>query len=443
MAMKVPEIKVPPPGPKARKVLARDEKWIATTTKASPLVVKRASGSVVEDVDGNTYIDFTCGVSVTNVGHAHPRVNAAIKEQVDAFAHFAGTDFYYDVQTRLAEQLAGLAPGRRPKKVFFANSGTEANEAAIKLARWSTGRPMFLAFLNGFHGWTMGALSLTASKAVHRARFQPMMAGTVHVPFAYCYRCPYQLSYPSCDLHCANVIEDLYMRTVAPPEDLAAIFFEPVQGEGGYVVPPPGWVERVEKIARDHDVLLVDDEVQSGMGRTGKMFAVQHTKAVPDVITMAKALGSGIPVGATIFDARLDFGRKGVHSNTFGGNPVACAAGLATLEVIEQDHLMENAARLGERMRRRLDEMKERYEIMGDNRGVGLMQATEFITDAASKKPAPDARDRILQDALKHGLVLLSAGASAIRYIPALNIPDEFLDAGLDILEGAIRRAAK
>src|SRR2546422_3276161 len=443
MATKVPDIKVPPPGPKARKILARDEKWIATTTKASPLVVKRASGSVVEDVDGNTFIDFACGVSVTNVGHANPRVNSAIKEQVDAFTHFAGTDFYYDVQTQLAERLAGLAPGRNPKKVFFANSGTEANEAAMKIARYSTGRPMFLAFLNAFHGRTMGALALTASKATQRARFQPMMPGAVHVPFAYCYRCPYQLTYPSCDLYCANVIEDLYMKTVAPPEDVAAIFFEPVQGEGGYVVPPKGWVERVEKIARDHDVLVVDDEVQSGMGRTGKMFAVEHTKAVPDIITMAKSLGSGIPIGAAVFDAKLDFGKKGVHSNTFGGNPVACAAGIATLDVIEGDHLMENATRLGNRMRRRLDAMQEKYEVMGDNRGVGLMQATEFVTDRTSRAPAPDLRDAILADALTHGLVLLGAGTSTIRFIPALNIPDELLDAGLDVLEASIRRCAR
>lgn len=439
----VPNIKVTPPGPKARKVLARDERWIATTTKTSPLVVKRASGSVVEDVDGNTYIDFTCGVSVTNVGHAHPKVTAAIEQQVEQFTHFAGTDFYYDVQTRLAERLAALAPGKRPKKVFFSNSGTEANEAAMKLARWHTGRPMFLAFLNAFHGRTMGALSLTASKSVQRARFQPMLPGVVHVPYAYCFRCPYQLTYPSCDLYCANIIEDLYMKTVAPPEDLAAIFFEPVQGEGGYVVPPPGWTERIERIAKDHDVLLAADEIQSGMGRTGKMFAVQHTKAVPDLVTMAKSLGSGIPVGATIFDANLDFGRKGVHSNTFGGNPVACAAGLATLDVIENEGLMENATALGAKMRRRLDEMQAKYGIMGDNRGVGLMQATEFVKDAATKAPAPEIRDRIVADALKRGLVLLGAGTSAIRYIPALNIPGELLDAGLDVLEASIRKNAK
>jgi len=438
-----PNIKVSPPGPNARKVLARDGRWIATTTKASPLVVKRAHGSVVEDVDGNTYVDFTCGVSVTNVGHTNPKVVDAIHAQVDAFTHFAGTDFYYDVQTRLAERLADLAPGARPKKVFFANSGTEANEAAIKLARHHSGKPLFLAFLHGFHGRTMGSLALTGSKAVQRARFSPMMPGAVHVPYAYCFRCPYKLTYPSCDLYCANIIEDLYMKTVIPPGDLAATFFEPIQGEGGYVVPPPGWVERIEKITKDNGALLVADEVQSGMGRTGKLFAVEHTKAVPDIITLAKSLGSGIPIGATIFDARLDFGQQGVHSNTFGGNPVACAAGIAVLDILEQERLYANAERLGAHMHRRLEEMKERYEIMGENRGVGLMRATEFVTDGHTKAPAPKLRDKIVLDAFKHGLVLLSAGSSAIRYIPALNIPDALMDTGLDILETSIRRAAK
>jgi 4-aminobutyrate aminotransferase len=438
----VPHIKVPPPGPRARKILERDEKWLATSTKTSPLVVERASGSTVTDVDGNVYIDFTCGVSVTNVGHAHPAVTKAIQEQSARFTHFAGTDFYYDVQTRLAERLASLAPGQFGKKVFFSNSGTEAMEAAIKVARWSTKRPMFLAFLNAFHGRTMGSLSLTASKAVQRARFSPTMPGTVHVPYAYCYRCPYQLTYPECDLYCANIIEDLYMKTVLPPEELAAIVFEPIQGEGGYVVPPKGWVERIEKIAHAHGALLAADEVQSGMGRTGKMFAVQHTKAAPDIIGMAKALGSGIPIGATIFDERLDFGTKGAHSNTFGGNPVACAAGLATLDILEGDRLLANATRLGTQMRARLDEMKEKYAIMGDNRGVGLMQATEFVDGPKTKAPAPKVRDAIVQDALKRGLVLLPAGVATIRYIPALNTPDELLSGGLDILEAAIRRAA-
>ena len=440
--MKVPSIKVRPPGPKARDVIERDGRFLATSTKTSPIVAKRAQGSVIEDVDGNTYIDFSCGIAVVNIGHSHPRVVEAVRKQVGEFTHFAGTDFYYDIQTRLAERLAKLAPGKDAKKVFFANSGTEANEAAIKIARWSTKRGMFLAFLGAFHGRTMGSLSLTASKRVQRERFFPTMPGVVHVPFAYCYRCPYQLKYPSCDLYCANVIEDVHMNSVAPPGDTAGIFVEPVQGEGGYIVPPPGWLPRIAEIAKDNDLLLIADEIQTGIGRTGKMFAVEHEGVVPDIITLAKALGSGIPIGAAVFDAKLDFGVQGAHSNTFGGNPVACASAMATLDVIEEEKLVANAARLGKRMAARLDEMKERFAIVGDHRGLGLMRVTEFVSDPKRKTADPKVRNAIVKDAYEHGVVVLPCGESGIRYIPALNIPDELLEAGLDIIEGCIGRAA-
>jgi len=440
--MKVPHIRVPPPGPKAREIIERDREHLATTTKASPLVVRRAHGSVVEDVDGNTFIDFTCGVSVVNVGHGHPKVLEAIHRQVDEFVHFVGTDFYYDVQARLAETLGGLTPGTFRKKVFFANSGTEANEAALKIARWSTKKGMFVAFLNAFHGRTMGALALTSSKRVQRERFFPMMPGVVHVPYAYCFRCPYKLTYPSCDLYCANIIEDLYMETVAPPGDTAAIVVEPIQGEGGYVVPPPGWLKRIAEIAKKNDLLLIADEVQTGMGRTGRMFAVEHEGVEPDILTMAKALGSGIPIGAAVFDADLDFGVSGAHSNTFGGNAVACASALATIDVIRQEGLVDRAERLGRHMAKRLDELKERFEVMGDNRGLGLMRATEFVTDRKTMRPNSEVRDRIVKDAFEHGLILLSAGSSAIRYIPALTIPEDQLDAGLDVLEASLGRVA-
>jgi 4-aminobutyrate aminotransferase len=440
--VKVPSIKVPPPGPKAREIIARDAKYLATTTKTSPIVAKRAAGSVVEDVDGNTYIDFSAGIAVVNVGHSHPKVVEAVRKQAGELIHFAGTDFYYDIQARLAERLAKLAPGKAAKKVFLANSGTEANEAAIKIAKWNTRRGMFLAFLGGFHGRTMGALALTASKRVQKERFFPSMPGVVHVPYAYCYRCPYKLTYPSCDLYCANIIEDLYMNTVAPPADTAGIFVEPVQGEGGYIVPPPGWLSRIAEIAKDNDLLLVADEVQTGFGRTGKMFAVEHEGVVPDVMTLAKALGSGLPIGAAVFDAHLDFGVPGAHSNTFGGNPVACASALATLDVIEDEGLVANSERLGKRMAARLDAMKERYDIIGDHRGLGLMRVTEFVSDPGTKKPDAKVRNAILKDAYEHGVVLLPCGESGIRYIPALNIPEELLDTGLDIIEGCIGRAA-
>ncbi|HLB67917.1 MAG TPA: acetyl ornithine aminotransferase family protein [Thermoplasmata archaeon] len=441
--MKVPDIKVTPPGPKARAIIERDHSYVATTTKSAPIVIKRASGSIVEDVDGNLLIDFASGISVLNVGHAHPKVVEAISKQAKEFTHFAGTDFYYEIQTTLAERLGAITPGSHKKKVFFSNSGAEANEAAIKVAKIHTKKQIFLAFLGAFHGRTQGALALTASKAKQRAGFFPTMPGVVHVPYAYCYRCPYKLQYPSCDLYCANIIEDVYMKTVAPPADTAGVFVEPVQGEGGYIVPPPGWLDRIAKIAKDHDILLIDDEIQSGFGRTGKMWAVEHSKAVPDILTMAKSMGSGVPIGAAVYRADMDFHDSGKHSNTFGGNPIACAASLATIDVIEDEDLIARSAKIGEHMAKRLDEMAERYEFIGERRGLGMMQATEFVADRRSKKPDPSIRDAITKDAYEHGLILLPCGESSLRYIPALNIPRDVLDAGLDVLEGAFKRAAK
>jgi 4-aminobutyrate aminotransferase len=441
--MKAPFIRVPPPGPRAKEVVERDTRYLATSTKTLPLVVRRAKGSVVEDVDGNRYIDFTCGVGVTNLGHVNEDVLEAVEAQLKDLWHFAGTDFYYQVQVDLAEALARLAPGKGPKKVFFTNSGTESVEAAIKLARWNRTGKQFLAFLNAFHGRTMGSLALTASKGVQRERFFPMMPGVYHVPYAYCYRCPYQLTYPECDLWCAKVIDENYLKNLVPPSELAALFFEPVQGEGGYVVPPPGWAKEVERIARENDILLIADEVQTGIGRTGAMFAVEHTGVVPDAIAVAKGLGSGLPIGALILDARLDFGVKGAHSNTFGGNPVACASALATLRTIEREGLHKRARDLGDRMHKRLEEMRERLPIMGDNRGIGLMRATELVRNQKTKEPAVKERDALLEEAFKRGLILLPCGDSTVRYIPALTIEEELLDTGMDILEKSIEAVVK
>ena len=345
--MKVPDIKVTPPGPKAREIVKRDQTFLATTTKTAPVVAKRAEGSLVWDVDGNVLIDFATGISVLNIGAAHPKVVEAITRQAKEFTHFAGTDYYYDIQTQLAEKLGKITPGKHKKKVFFTNSGAESNEAALKISKYNLKRQMFLAFLRAFHGRTQGALALTASKAKHRAGFFPTMPGVVHVPYAYCFRCPYKLSYPSCDLYCANIIEELYMKTILPPADLAGIVVEPVQGEGGYIVPPKGWLKRISQIAKDHGTFLIDDEVQTGFGRTGRFWMVDHEDVVPDIVTMAKAMGSGMPIGAAVFPADMDFKEYGIHSNTYGGNPIACAASLATIEVIESERLVERSARLG------------------------------------------------------------------------------------------------
>ncbi len=428
-----------PPGPRAREVVEQDHRNLATSTKTSPVVAESASGGVVRDVDGNDLLDFASGIAVLNVGHGHPRVVKAVKEQAERLFHFAGTDFYYSAQVDLARRLASSVPGG-DRKVFLCNSGAESVEAAIKLARWNTGRGRFIAFLGAFHGRTMGALSLTASKPRQQERFFPTVPGAVHVPYAYCYRCAYGMEPSSCGAHCARVIEEVYFQTNVPPEDVSALFLEPVQGEGGYIVPPPGFVKEIASICRRHGILLVDDEVQAGVGRTGRMWALEHFDVVPDILCTAKALGSGLPIGATVFPARLDMDR-GAHSNTFGGNLLACASALATLDVIEEERLLDKATSLGDHLRKRLLELAERHEAIGDVRGLGLMQAIEMVKDRETKEPASAERDRVIEHAYRRGLILLPAGRSAIRLIPPLTVDEDFLDEGIDILDAALREA--
>lgn len=431
------------PGRNAKRIIERDTKILVTSTKTAPIVAKRARGALIEDVDGNIIIDLFSGVGVQNVGHCHPEVVRAIKDQADRFIHIAGTDYYYDVQVRLAEKLANCVPGKMDRKVFFTNSGAESVEAAIKVAKASTKRQTFVGFLGAFHGRTMGALGVTASKPVHREGFFPFMPGVYHIPYAYCYRCRYKLEYPGCDFWCAKILEEVYFDSLIPPSDVAAIIAEPVQGEGGYVVPPKGFLATIKKIAEKYGILYVDDEIQAGMGRTGKMWAIEHFNVVPDIITTAKALGAGIPIGATIIDARLDFDKQGRHSNTFGGNPIAAAAALAVLRTIEKEKLLQRAQRLGRKSLRRLEEMEEKYDIIGDTRGLGLMLAHEFVKDKKSKLPSKEARDKITELALRKGLGLLGCGKSSIRYLPPLVIEDELLETAWDILEECIRVVAK
>jgi len=433
-------IVVEPPGPRAREIVEQDARYVATSTKTSPVVADRATGGVVTDVDGNDLLDFASGVAVLNLGHRHPRVVEAVKAQADRLMHFAGTDFYYDMQVELARRLGELVPGAHDKKVFFSNSGTESVEAAIKLARWG-GRKRLIAFLGCFHGRTMGSLSLTASKASQQERFFPTVPGVVHVPYAYCYRCAYGLEPSSCGTRCAKVLEEQYFPTVLPPEEVAALFLEPVQGEGGYIVPPKEFVQEIAATCRRHGILLVDDEVQAGMGRTGRMWAIEHFDVVPDILCTAKSLGSGIPIGATVFPLRLDMA-QGAHSNTHGGNLTACAAALATLDVLDEG-LLERAARLGDHLHRRLLELQQRHALIGDVRGLGLMQAIELVRDRRSKEHAVQERDRVVELAYKRGLILLPAGRSVIRLIPPLVVDETFVDEGVDILDGALRDAVR
>ena len=327
-----PKMVVSPPGPKARDFLKKDERYISPSyVRYYPLVVESADGCVVKDVDGNEYIDLNAGIACMNVGHNHPKVVNAIKSQCDRFLHYSNTDFYYKEVINLAEKLAEITPGNFEKKTYFGNSGTEAVEAAIKLAKWHTRKQLFIGFISAFHGRTMGALSFTASKPAQRRHFFPLMPGVVHVPYAYCYRCPFKLTYPECHYWCIDFIDEYVLQKYAPPEDVAAMLFEPIQGEGGYVVPPPEYFQRLKKLADKYGLLIIDDEVQSGIGRTGKWFAIEHWNVEPDIICSAKALASGLPIGATISKAKIMDWTGGSHASTFGGNPLSCAAAAAVI----------------------------------------------------------------------------------------------------------------
>jgi len=434
-----PRIRVTPPGEKAKSVIRRDSKALATTTKTSPIVAVKGKGVYIEDIDGNVYIDFTSGVGVRSTGYCHPEVVKAIKSQAEKLIHFAGTDFYYQVQVELAEKLASITPGRFSKKVFYTNSGTESVEAAIKIVRWSTRRKRMIGFIGAFHGRTIGSLSITASKPVHRDRFFPMMPGVDHIPYANCYRCPYRMSYPECDVWCAKILEELYFETYIPPEEVGGIFIEPVQGEGGYIVPPSRFVKEMRAIAKRHGILLVDDEVQAGFGRTGRMFATEHHGVVPDVITLAKGIGSGVPIGAVVFNRKYDFGVQGAHSNTYGGNLVGCASALATIRVIEKERLVKNAEAMGKVMHERLSEMTERFKNLDNARGLGLMRAVEVVKSKKTKAYHPKLRDRVIKRAYEKGLILLPCGKSAVRFIPPLVINEEEVKTGMDLFEKAVK----
>ena len=436
-------IVTPIPGPKAKQIIERDQQMLMTSTKTSPVAAASASGVWITDADGNRILDFTSGVAVLNTGHCHPDVVRAVQEQAGRLMHFAGTDFYYDNQTRLAEKLTQIVPGDFPKKVFFTNSGTESAEAALKLARWNRQRPLTVGLLGAFHGRSMGALTMTASKSYQRARFNAYTGGGTHIPPPNCFRCPYKLEYPSCDLYCAKILKELYFETSIPPDDVAAFIAEPVMGEGGYVVPPKGWHREIKKILDEHQILFIDDEVQSGIGRTGRWFAIEHHGIVPDIVTTAKALGSGIPIGAIIARKDLDYTYQGAHSNTVGGNLVAVASALATLQVIEREKLLENARVQGEHLMKRLRELQQKYEEIGDVRGLGLMTATEFVRSRSDKAPNVKLRDAIVEGAYQRGLLLLPCGKSSIRYIPPLVIQRDEVDEGVEILDTAIAAARK
>ena len=436
-----PRIIVTPPGPRAAAVVARDAEWTSSCyIKEYPLVIARGAGAMVEDVDGNRYLDFMAGIAVSSTGYGHPKVVAAVKDAADKFLHICGSDFYFEGMADLCERLAKLAPGKSKKRVFLSNSGTEAVDGAIKLVRNSTRRTAIVAFKGAFHGRTIGAVSLTSSKARQHAGFGPLLPDVHHVPFGYCFRCEYGKTFPSCKLFCVDTIErDLFSRHL-DPRDVAAIFVEPIQGEGGYVVPPPGWLAAVRALCDKHGILLVFDEIQSGIGRTGKMFACEHEGVEPDVLLAAKGLGSGMPIGAIIAKESVTKWESGAHGSTFGGNPVCCAAALATLDVVEGG-LMANATKHGATIAAALRVMAGKYDAIGDVRGVGLMLGVEFVKDRTSRAPDPELVKRIEQIAFSKGLLVLSCGASTIRIAPPLVIDDYDVATGLRLFEDSLREA--
>jgi 4-aminobutyrate aminotransferase len=427
----IPDVRTELPGPKAQVLLERDQRYVSPSyTRVYPLVVARASGAVIEDVDGNLFLDFTAGIAVTAGGHCHPHVVAAIQDQAAKLIHMSGTDFYYEPQIDLAQRLCEIAPGESAKRVFFTNSGAEALEAALKLARWHTGRSRAIAFLGAFHGRTYGAMSLSGSKLVHRRGFSPLVPDIHHVSYP---RGPEARTDPHFGRRSVKEIEDTLFKRVAPPEEVAAIFVEPIQGEGGYHVPPPDFLPALRELCDRHGILLVADEVQTGMGRTGKLFAVEHWNVEPDIICLAKGIASGMPLGAMIArDAVMDW-PSGSHASTFGGNPVSCRASLATLDLLEGGYIA-NAAQRGEQLRQGLLKLQRQNAEIGDVRGLGLMMAMDIVREEDPKSPDPATRDEIVQTAFQQGLLLLGCGESAVRFCPPLCIDTDQVETALQII---------
>ncbi len=428
----VPFLQTELPGPNARVLLDRDARFVSPSyTRVYPLVVERGSGAVIQDVDGNLFLDFTAGIAVNATGHCHPHVVDAITDQANKLLHMSGTDFYYAPQIDLSQRLAEAGPWPGKRRVFFTNSGAEALEAALKLSRWHTGRPRAIAFFGAFHGRTYGAMSLSGSKLVHRRGFAPLVPDIHHVPYPRgCTGCM------SPDLGCACVqhIEETVLKRTAPPEEVAAIFVEPIQGEGGYHVPPPGFLPALRALCDRYGILLVADEVQTGMGRTGKVFSVEHWNVQPDIICLAKGIASGMPLGAIIARDEVMDWPSGSHASTFGGNPVSCRAALATLDLLEAGY-MANATARGEQLKAGLRKLQQRHAEIGDVRGLGLMVAADVVRSRQPYEHAPARREELVQTAFRHGLLLLGCGESAIRFCPPLCVTAEQVDKALAILD--------
>jgi 4-aminobutyrate aminotransferase len=437
--LRLPRLVTPLPGPKAKQQVARDAQFISPSyTRGYPMVAKTGRGAMVEDVDGNVFLDLAAGIAVVSTGHCHPRVVEAIQRQAAELIHISGTDFYSPNMVDLAERLTAVAPGKGPKKVYFGNSGTEAIEAAIKLARYHTRRDKLIAFYGCFHGRTMGSLSLTASKAVQRKGFGTLLSGVFHIPYPNSYRCPYGNPSPCECVEAATFLEEDLFKRIVNPEEVAAVFIEPIQGEGGYVPASKPFLLELQRICRKFGILLVADEVQSGMGRTGKWWAGDHAGIEPDILCVAKGIASGMPLSATIARASVMDWKPGAHASTFGGNPVSVAAAMATMDLLEAEYI-ENARRVGEFLVSRMAGWPARHAIVGDVRGKGLMIGVEIVRDQKTKERAAGLRDAIINRAFTKGILLLGAGENSIRISPPLVLDEEQAGFAAHTLEECIR----
>src|SRR5258707_13335268 len=436
--MTAPVIRTSLPGPKAKALIDRDKAVVSPSyTRGYPLVIERGSGSMVEDVDGNLFLDCAAGIAVNSTGHSHPDVVKAITEQAGRFLHMSGTDFYYEPQVRLAEELAAVTPISGGVRSFFGNSGTEAIEACLKLSRYATGRQNIIAFLGGFHGRSMGSLALTASKAIQRRGFGPLMPGVYHAPYPDRYRCPLGSTPDTVAEACVDFIEHELFTQVVSPDEVAAIVVEPIQGEGGYIVAPDEFLQRLRELTTKHGILLVADEVQSGMGRSGKMFAMEFPGVEPDMIAIAKGIASGLQLGVVAARAGLMAWPPGTHASTFGGNPVACAAAIATIRLL-QDQLVANAADVGAHMMSGLQDPAGKHPLIGEVRGRGLMIGVELVRDRQTKERATDERDAVVTGAFSRGLLVLGAGKSSIRFSPPLVLTRAEAETAVKVFDEAL-----
>src|SRR5215204_3290069 len=434
--MNAPDIKTALPGPKAKAIIDKDSKYVSPSyTRDYPFVIARGEGAVVEDVDGNRFLDCAAGIAVNSTGVSHPEVVKAICDQAQKFIHMSGTDFYYEPQVRLAETLAEIVPIDGDVRSFFGNSGTEATEAALKLARYHTRRQGIIGFFGAFHGRSLGSLSLTASKAIQRRGFAPFMPGVYHAPYPDTYR--FAGSADACAEASLSFIRDQIMVHLISPDEVAAIVVEPVQGEGGYIVPPKAFLQGLRDLATQHGIVLVCDEVQSGMGRTGKMFALEHFGVTADVVNIAKGIASGLPLGVTCARADIMAWPPGAHASTFGGNPVACAAASATIKLL-RERLIANAASVGAHLMDGLRELQKKHQLIGDVRGMGLMIGVELVKDRTTKERAVDQRGALVQAMFRRGVLILGAGKNAIRFAPPLVLSREQADSVLQAFDACL-----